>query len=306
MYRKIIAMCLILFMTVTALNTYASAATSSEIMEGAWLGEWPNQSKYNIEAFNNLTNTQSKIIHTFVNTNQNFSVISKLMNYVHNQGAINMITIEPNGWTTVDINNGMLDSYFTEMASNMKSWQNGSEIWIRFMDEMNGNWYSWGIGDSNINTNQTYINAYRRVVNIFRNAGAMNVKWIYCVNAENVGINASYTMAYPGNEYVDYVAIDGYNYGTSQSWSTWKWFRQVFDKAYYTINRYNKPLIISEWGSSEQGGDKSVWIKEAYKQIKSGVYANLKAVVWFNENKETNWLIESSAKSSEAYKNRWN
>ena len=85
MYRKIIAMCLILFMTVTALNTYASAATSSEIMEGAWLGEWPNQSKYNIEAFNNLTNTQSKIIHTFVNTNQNFSVISNLMNYVHNQ-----------------------------------------------------------------------------------------------------------------------------------------------------------------------------------------------------------------------------
>ena len=69
--------------------------------------------------------------------------------------------------TTVDINDGMLDSYFTEMASNMKSWQNGSEIWIRFMHEMNGNWYSWGIGDSNINTNQTYINAYRRVVNIF-------------------------------------------------------------------------------------------------------------------------------------------
>lgn len=111
----------------------------------------------------------------------------------------------------------MLDKKFKEIANQFKNWHNGSEIYVRIMHEVNGNWYCWSIGDSQVNTNTSYKATFIRIVNIFKKAGANNVKFVYNINAENVGTNSSYMGAYPGDQYIDYVSIDGYNGGTSQS-----------------------------------------------------------------------------------------
>lgn len=287
-------------------NVPAQAEASSSIMEGAWLGQWADRNAGSIGNFNQTTNSNVQIVQTFMNTSQTFQDIVTVTDYVYSAGALNLITVEPAGYTTADINKGKLDKTFTQLAEDMKAWQNqnGQPIWLRFMHEMNGNWYSWAIGDSKANTNKSYISAYQRVVTIFRNAGASNVKWIYSVNAENFGKGSSFTGAYPGDAYVDYVAADGYNWGTSRSYTSWKTFRQIFDPSYAELSKINKPFMITEWASTEAGGDKAAWIKDAYAQIRSGAYGKLMAAVWFNGNKETDWRIESSAAALDAFRNR--
>jgi Beta-mannanase len=277
---------------------------------GAWLGTWPSKTEKNIESFNQLSNHHSDIIHTYVFTTQDMDDWESFMDYVHEQGAINLLTImmrnSDNGeYSTVDVNNGRLDAYYTALAIQMKNWQGGSEIWIQPMYEANGYWFGWGIGNSGVNTNESFRMAFQRIVKIFRDNGAYNVKFVYNVNYGNNGEGASFMDAYPGDGYVDFVSIDGYNWGTSQTWSKWYSFRQTFDAAYEAlVNGSNKPVIIAEVASAEKGGDKAAWISDMKKQIQSGAYPELIAVIWFNDYdkyQKVDWRIDSSDSSLAAY-----
>lgn len=282
-------------------------------MFGAWLGTWPSTTDRSIEKFNTLSNRHCDVIHSFVSSNQDMAEWTGFMNYTKEQGAINLLTIllhnsEGIQYSTMDINNGKLDAYFTELAKQFKNWQGGSEIWFQPLYEVNGYWFGWCVGDSKVNTNETYREAYQRIVTIFRNNGATNVKFGYNVNYNNNGKGASYMGAYPGDEYVDFVSIDGYNWGTLKSWSRWQTFREIFDEAYIALtNGSNKPVVISEVASTERGGSKAAWITDMKKQIETGAYPKLKAVIWFNDNSNTekmDWEINTSESSLAAYQ-KW-
>jgi endoglucanase len=152
-----------------------------------------------------------------------------------------------------------------------------------------------------VNTNATYIAAWKHIVDIFRAEGATNVKFVFNINCSNVGTGASFTNHYPGDSYVDYNSLDGYNWGTTQSWgSTWQTFDQIFSASYNAIKQYNKPIMITEVASAEQGGNKAQWITEAFKTIDSS-YDRLTAFMWFHEQKETAWVINSSTAALDAY-----
>jgi hypothetical protein len=60
--------------------------------------------------------------------------------------------------------------------------------------------------------------------------------------------------------------------------------------------------MIGEFASSELGGSKAAWITDAASRIASPQYAQIKAFIWFNMNKETDWRVESSASSLNAFK----
>jgi hypothetical protein len=59
--------------------------------------------------------------------------------------------------------------------------------------------------------------------------------------------------------------------------------------------------MIGEFASSELGGDKGAWIRDAGARIPSA-YPQIKAFIWFNMNKETDWRVESSTNSLNAFK----
>ena len=121
-----------------------------------------------------------------------------------------------------------------EYAKGVKSY--GKEIWLRPFHEANGDWYDWGIAKQGAgNTNQTLIDAWKHVVTIFRDLEVTNVKWVWTTNATNSG-SATFTGWFPGDDWVDMVSIDGYNWGTTQSWSSWTSFADVFDEAYKALS----------------------------------------------------------------------
>jgi len=62
-----------------------------------------------------------------------------------------------------------------------------------------------------------------------------------------------------------------------------------------------KPFMIGEFASSEVGGNKAAWITDAASRMQAA-YPQLRAFVWFNYNKETDWRVESSPASVAAFK----
>lgn len=232
--------------------------------------------------------------------------------WIIDNGSIPMITWEPWVWggdrtnqpdyRLSKISGGNHDAYIREFAQSVK--QVGGVVYLRPMHEMNGDWYPWA-GTVNGNSPNQYVPAYRHIVDIFRQEGVANVRWVWSPN--NAGLpdwgTSSFKTYYPGDSYVDFAAVDGYNFGASQSWSQWASFESIFDQAYKTITGLTqKPIIVAEMSSAEQGGSKADWIRSAYAALKSS-YPKISAVIWFNESGDgTDWRIHSSADSLAAYK----
>lgn len=210
------------------------------------------------------------------------------------------------------IASGKYDAYIDKWANAAKSF--GGEVWIRFAHEFNGNWYPWSTSANGKNP-AIYRAAYRHVHDRFTRAGAFNVRWIWCMNAETVP-NTRWNdplATYPGDSYVDMISIDGYNFGASLSHSRWQSFAEVFAIPYARVTKAhpNKPLMVGETGCSTVGGptgtqkDKAHWILAMDKSLRT-IFPRFSGVVWFNVQKEADWRMESSLDSLGASRTVWN
>jgi beta-mannanase len=224
-------------------------------------------------------------------------------NTVSSYGGVPMITWEPhlNTTNTLEaISNGDYDPYITNFAQSAKNW--GDLVYLRFGHEMNGDWYPWdGYHNGQASAPAKYIAAWRHIYNIFANKGATNVRFVWSPNHESHP-DESWNEAvdyYPGNSYVDWIAIDGYNWGSVD----WESFDQVFSYIYSTFEAYGKPMMLGEFASAEKNfGDKANWITDAFSKIKNN-YPEIKIFVWFNINKERDWRVNSSSSSLTAFQN---
>ena len=137
---------------------------------------------------------------------------------------------------------------------------------------------------------------------IFVREGATNVVWIWCIIVTDVPSDPwnHWTNYYPGDAYVDWVGLDAYNWGSSSSCCVWESFTDLIDTAYQDYAPH-KPIMLPETASAEVGGDKGAWIT-AMHQALTTQYTDIKGVVWFDINKETDWRIASSPSALAAYK----
>ena len=94
---------------------------------------------------------------------------------------------------------------------------------------------------------------------------------------------------YPGAQYVDVLALDGYNWGsTTPEYGGWQSFEQVFERAYERLTALgDQPIWIAEVGSAPEGGDKADWVRNMFET--AARWDRLKAIVWFDLNKEQDW-----------------
>jgi len=214
--------------------------------------------------------------------------------------------------------NGNYDNYIRGYAKQVKNW--GKPLFIRLGHEFNGDWYTYGGAKNGGGTKngfgdptkpdgpERFISAYRRVHDLFKEEGVKNVVWIWCPN-NGSSPNESWNVPenyYPGDEYVDWIGFDGYNFGKTQSWSGWIEFFDIYSSLYQKFVSYNKPMMIAEFASVEIGGSKSEWIRKAYSIYLKYSFPKIKAVTWFHIRKyegtvDTDWRINSSDLSLKAY-----
>jgi hypothetical protein len=214
-------------------------------------------------------------------------------------GRIPFVNWELFGATLDDIAGGTYDAILNQRAAAAKTLAH--PFFLDFGAEMNGDWSPWS-GAENGKSAAKYLAAYRHVHDLFVSAGATNAIWAFCPNVTSVP-DASWNDPldyYPGDTYVDWMCVDGYNWGTSQG-DTWQSFYQVFKDIYPVLASKNKPIIIGEMASTELGGDKAAWISQIIPTMKEE-FPLLKGLVWFDVNKETDWRISSSAASEAAFK----
>jgi hypothetical protein len=264
-----------------------------------WSSSWLSQ----LDAFSQEVGAPPAIVGSYrdwtiplINSSQLDGVISR--------GAVPQVTWEP--WDAIGsptdpnyalstITNGSHDAYLQASAQAAAAY--GKQFQLRFAPEMNGSWAPWE-GSVNGNTPQLYVAAWQRVVSIFRAAGARNVQWVWAPNNGPTGTIASY---YPGDSYVDFIGLDGYNWGSSLG--QWQTFTQVFGPSYAIVTSLSatKPIEITETASAETGGVKSSWITSAFLNEIPASFPRVVAVIWFDENKETDWRVDSSLTSLAAY-----
>jgi hypothetical protein len=188
------------------------------------------------------------------------------------------------------ISAGRWDRLLKEHARRCREF--GAPIYLRWAAEFNGPWNPCH------GRPRQFARAWRHVVRTFRDAGATNVRWVWCPFATPAV--ADVHTYYPGDRYVDWIGIDGYNWGRARSWSRWQSFRQIFAPLYAAYAR-RKPLLLCEIASAEVGGDKAAWIRDMGVQL-AGPFSKIRAVVWFHANKETDWRVDSSRASLEAFR----
>jgi hypothetical protein len=74
----------------------------------------------------------------------------------------------------------------------------------------------------------------------------------------------------------------------------------VFADIYPQLAAKGKPIIIGEMASDEAGGSKAQWIDDIIPTLKN-TFPLIKAVVWFDIDKERHWQINSSPESLASY-----
>jgi beta-mannanase len=158
--------------------------------------------------------------------------------------------------------------------------------------------YSWDGANNGADATATttFIAAYRHIHDLFVAAGATNALWVFCPNVDSVP-NESWNQwqnYYPGDAYVDWMGFDGYNWGTVQTTSTWQSFPTIAGRIYPSLATKGKPIMIPETAIAELGGDKAAWIARILPSLET-MFPGVKALVWFQMNKETDWRIDSSA-----------
>jgi hypothetical protein len=206
-------------------------------------------------------------------------------------GRIPLISWEPHNIDFARIVNGSLDPMIIERAKASKAL--GKKLFLDFAAEMNGD-EAW-----NGNNAPQYVAAYRHIHDLFVAAGVNNVVWAWCPNVtDNHGGNRTTMDYYPGDAYVDWTGVDGYNWGTTNG--GWQTFQQVFQNIYPLLAAKKKPILIGETASSEVGGDKAKWIDDIIPTLRTR-FPLIKGIVWFDINKEEDWRVSSSPASEAAF-----
>lgn len=194
----------------------------------------------------------------------------------------------------IDIISGKCDQYIRMFAEDIS--ERPERYLIRFAHEMNISDSPWWPGHFNLGAD-TYVRMWRHVHSVFsqrmKELAKNNAEWVWSINYAsypNEPWNAYYNY-YPGDEYVDWIGLSGYNWNNARL--PYATFTQIYgevDGSGASISsgilhdlacRYAKPQIIAEIGTAGRPEQNADWITKSLEKIPS--YPFLKGVVWFND-----------------------
>ena len=185
----------------------------------------------------------------------------------------------------VRIIRGGHDHYIRAWARDAR--RHGGPVVVRFMHEMNGRWYPWGLSRFD-NGPRRFKQAWRHVWRLFRDVGATNVRFLWNPMPERcIGCAPfhRYESFYPGNRFVDYIGVNIYNFGLA----SWRPMARVLKRPLDRLRNmtrtksrpHGKPVILGEVATSFRRGDKARWLKQGYRQT-ARRFPQVKGIVYFD------------------------
>lgn len=162
-----------------------------------------------------------------------------------------------------------------------------------------------------------YINAWRHWVDVFRQEGATNVRFMFIMTANAYSVSTSdrryATKWYPGDAWVDSMGIDAYNWASCRPnqpgpWRTLSTIIEPFRVA--GAAHPTKDLWLTEWASWDDPGTpgkKAQWIDQAKTLFAQPAYSQFVGVSYFNSDAinaafpDCQWWVDTSASSLASY-----
>lgn len=180
-----------------------------------------------------------------------------------------------------EILRGEHDDFLLAYAKDIKRF--GHPVLMRPFNEMNGEWCNYA-GYRASRDPDLYVRMYRYVYDIFRENEVDNVIWIWNPNEKSYPTFKwnHELMYYPGDEYVDVVGLSGYNTGTGIQGEIWRSMDEIYDGYYERMLGYGKPLLITEFGCADAGGDKLAWAENMFKVLPEK-YPAIRGAIWLHE-----------------------
>ncbi|MFE2063096.1 glycoside hydrolase family 26 protein [Streptomyces sp. NPDC059467] len=201
----------------------------------------------------------------------------------YEQGAVPLLTWEPWAgagagtrqprYALAQIAEGGFDAYVTHFAEAVRA--QGRPVVIRFAHEMNGTWFPWS-EQRNGNHRGDYVKAWRHVHDLFRQARADNVVWLWSPNVVRDAPAVPLRELYPGDAYVDLVGMTGYQDDESTAGA-------VFDATLARLRGLTgRPVVIAETGA-RPGRKKAAWIAAFFRWF--AAHREVIGFVWFERSR---------------------
>jgi Glycosyl hydrolase family 26 len=240
------------------------------------------------DAFEQLIGRRMDIDHYFVSSASALPTPEMIAS--SQAGRYPLVDWDMTDWSTIAA--GGDDAAIRQSAQAVAAW--GKPCFLNFDHEPEGE--SQNPAD--------YVAAWRHIVTIFRESGAKNVSWVWMMMANTFATPSEAASYYPGDDYVDWLAADGYNWYPAKSGSSWRSFAQVFSnfKSWATTHA-SKPVMVAETGAQEDPTDpnrKAQWLIDALAAMKQWPQAH--AWVYWNSNRIYPWMADTSPASLNAFK----
>lgn len=242
-----------------------------------------------------------------------------LTQWHHDGGRIPMITWQPGSTPggMEAIRAGTHDDYIRMRFSELKAL--GFPVMLRFAHEMNGDWYTWNPWhkENGVYTNAPetrtemwrWREAWRRVWRLCHNpatgqpagqpagAGATNIAFVWCPGTGSAPStpNNDKWQFYPGDAYVDWVGLDGYAGGSTETWAgNWDTCMTDMHTPRSSMSyAADKPIIICE--TSSNPACRVAYLQDAGMAITSAQYPNLRGLLWFDQTKsDGSWAFDTT------------
>ncbi|EMA53515.1 MULTISPECIES: glycoside hydrolase family 26 protein [Halococcus] len=268
---------------------------------GTWLGRKPAVTELFVDAL-----AGEAWVETFVRTR---------MTPIWNRGQVPLVVWQPyrspRERTPADverkITDGTYDDIIRAWARELASWAKptGSRdrrFYFVPAEEMNGDWYPWGVLWSDGGAGPTtrtgsprdYVGMWRHLHNRFEEEGMDErvIQWVWTPNADQAG-DIPTERYYPGDEYVDWIGLNGFNYGDINQYSRWQTPEERFGSMIDRMKALaDKPLAFPEVSSTSfvdgafRPSRKAEWIEQL---VSFATDENIELVCWYNFDDTGTW-----------------
>jgi len=188
----------------------------------------------------------------------------------------------------------------SQVYNNLVRWADtikarGTTTLVAFSHEPEAQGSSW------LGTPAEFIGAFRKFRTVFESRGVRNVEYTWQMTAYSFRVPPTdpryYMRWYPGDTYVDNVAVDAYNwYNCEHGTGVWKDLDILIDPAVQFARKKGKQFVLGEF-SSQSDPRRAQWISNAEAYFEAN-RDTVHAVFWFQRvdegHADCRWPITST------------
>ncbi len=209
-----------------------------------------------------------------------------------------ILMISWNGTDTIEIQNGVHDAWITQQATSVRDL--GEPVMLRWFWEMDGRRRT-----EIVHSPQDFVSAWLHVRSIFDEVGATNAEFVWCPNEFLFWEGGDPDPWYPGDDHVDWLCADGYNWADTTTSPEWITFDRIFGDFVEWAAPRGKPIVIGETGSNEgEAGAKAEWLRSLPGILENDL-PEIDAVVYFDKDfrefGHADWRVDTTLQTYDAW-----